>query len=92
MLKTNKKLETISNDEIKQVLTDTLIKYEHTAIINYLNKFSNQKEIPAMFCHKNDDCDHCQFYIRESSGIYVFASHEVINQKKMRRRSKKKIY
>lgn len=92
MLKTNKKLETISNDEIKQVLTDTLIKYEQEAIINYLNKFSNQKEIPAMFCHKNDDCDHCQFYIGEYSGMYAFASYKVINPHPMRRRSKKQKY
>lgn len=89
MLKTNKKLETISNDEIKRVLTDTLIKYEQETIINYLNKFSNQKEIPAMFCNKNDDCDHCQFYIGEYSGMYDFASHKVVNPHPIRRRSKK---
>lgn len=79
MLDTNQKLEIVSDSEIRQLLIDTLIKYEQKAILKCFAKFSFIGDIPAVFCQDNEGLNHYQFYIKPLSGTDEVAEHHITN-------------
>lgn len=79
MLDTSQKLEIVSDSEIRQLLIDTLIKYEQKAILKCFVKFSFIGDIPAVFCQDNEGLNHYQFYIKPLSGTDEVAEHHITN-------------
>lgn len=79
MLDTSHKLEIVSDNEIRQVLIDTLIKYEQKTILKCFVKFSFIGDIPAVFCQDNEGFYHYQFYIKPLSGTDEVAEHHITN-------------
>ena len=79
MLGTSQKLEIVSDSEIRQVLIDTLIKYEQKTILKCLTKFSFIGDIPAVFCQDNEGLNHYQFYIKPLSGMDEVAEYHITN-------------
>lgn len=79
MLDTSQKLEIVSDSEIRQLLIDTLIKYEQKAILKCFAKFSFIGDIPAVFCQDNEGLNHYQFYIKPLSGMDEVAEHHITN-------------
>ena len=79
MLDTRQKLEIVSDNEIRQVLIDTLIKYEQKTILKCFAKFSFIGDIPAVFCQDNEGLNHYQFYIKPLSGTDEVAEYHITN-------------
>ena len=79
MLDTSQKLEIVSDNEIRQVLIDKLIKYEQKAILKCFAKFSFIGDIPAVFCQDNEGLNHYQFYIKPLSGTDEVAEYHITN-------------